>query len=357
VAADVAAAATPAAADVEVVRLLEQDLTALLDRVDASTVSLLGCEAARAGQATVTGAGSGVVVSHRGTFIVTNAHVVEGCARIEAILPDGTRVRVRVRATEPKADLALLSFDTVPDVVLPVVLAGMSTPHTEGAWVVATGNPFLLGMDGRSVASLGVLSGQRGAECEARLSGCSLQHDAEINPGSSGGPLWSVDGELIGVNGAIVTRSRLEGTGPAYSGASFSVPVARVRAFIDQVLAGAGAREAPRRPAPTGVVAPATGARRASDVLGSRLVSVEDRAGRGLGVRIRGLETDSPLLRGPALEVGDLITAIRLRGSTHVVRSVRDLDALLGGAEAGLGIEVVVRRDGTERTWTGQVGS
>lgn len=344
--------ATPAPADdLAVARRIEAELVRLLEHVDASTVSLLGCKSQAGGTATVLGAGSGVLVSYRGTWLVTNGHVVNGCSRIEAILPGGARERVRVVATDKTADLAILAFDERPASLVPVPIAEGHEPLAEGTWVVATGNPFLLAEDGASAASLGVFSGQRGAACEARLGGCSLQHDAEINPGSSGGPLWSVEGRLLGVNGAIVTRSRLEGTGPAYSGASFSVPTPRVAAFIDQVL-GPTSRASVTGPTTTRTAA-TTRRQGAAARLGARLVAVQDGRGSGLGVRIRDILSSSPLRRGRALVDGDRIIEVRIAGSRRAVRTLADLDQALAQAPAGAEVTLLADRGGVRVAWQG----
>lgn len=337
--------------DMAIARRVEADLVQLLERVDASTVSLLGCKSPVGGTASVLGAGSGVLVRYRGTWLVTNAHVVKGCARIEAILPGGARERVRVVATDRTADLALLAFDELPATLVPVGIDGADAPLTEGTWVVATGNPFLLAEDGASAASLGVFSGQRGAACEARLGGCSLQHDAEINPGSSGGPLWSVEGRLLGVNGAIVTRSRLEGTGPAYSGASFSVPAPRVATFIDQVL---GRTASPGSAPPTTTSAVASGqVRGAAARLGAHLVAVEDGRGNGLGVRVRDIVSTSPLRRGVGLVNGDRIVEVRIAGSRRAIRTLADLERALSRVAPGTELTILVDRGGVRVAWQG----
>jgi len=348
---DPGSSTSDAAEDVAIARRVEGDLVRLLERVDASTVSLLGCKSPVGGTASVLGAGSGVFVRYRGTWLVTNGHVVKGCARIEAILPGGARERVRVVATDKTADLALLAFDEAPATLVPVGIEGGGIPLPEGTWVVATGNPFLLAEDGASAASLGVFSGQRGAACEARLGGCSLQHDAEINPGSSGGPLWSVEGRLLGVNGAIVTRSRLEGTGPAYSGASFSVPTPRVAAFIDHVL---GRTASPGSAAPTTTsTASTSNARGAAARLGARLVAVEDGRGNGLGVRVRDIMPTSPLRRGRSLVNGDRIIEVRIAGSRRTVRTLADLERALSQASPGAELTLLVDRAGVRVAWQG----
>ncbi len=345
-----------AADDLAIVRAIEADLVHLLDRVDGSTVSLLGCRT-ESGPTHVLGAGSGVVVRHRGTWLVTNGHVVNNCARVDAILSDGRRERVRVVSTDTLADLALLSFAEVPERIVAVPLEVSAESASEGTWVVATGNPFLLAEDGASAASLGVLSGQRGEACAVRLSGCSLQHDAEINPGSSGGPLWSVEGRLLGVNGAIVTRSRLEGTGPAYSGASFSVPVARVAAFIDQVLDARDRTHAVvKRPSPTPTATAPVGRRSAAARLGARLVGVVDGRGAGLGVRLRQLADHSPLRTGAAsLAEGDRVVAADVANVRRAIRTPGDLERALAETPAGAELTLVVDRAGRRFTWTGRV--
>src|SRR6185369_5492152 len=96
----------------------------------------------------------------------------------------------------------------------------------EGQWCIATGNPFGLGMDGRPVVTLGVVSGKDRVLGGQLLYGRAIQHDAAVNHGNSGGALWSVKGEYLGINGMIASHSVGLATGQqaASVGASFSIP-------------------------------------------------------------------------------------------------------------------------------------
>lgn len=181
----------------------------------------------------VLGTGSGFVLDTDG-HIVTNNHVVADGAEFQVVFADGVSSRATVAGTDVDSDLAVLTAETLPSEIVPLPL-GDSTAVQVGQFVVAIGNPF--GEAGSM--SVGIISGlgrtiesQRVAEGGGRYSLPQvIQTDAAINPGNSGGPLLNLNGEVIGVNSAILTR-----TG-SNSGVGFSIPVAAVQRIAPALIA------------------------------------------------------------------------------------------------------------------------
>jgi serine protease Do len=174
-----------------------------------------------------TSLGSGVIVDASG-LVVTNHHVVEDADAIAVVLSNERVVEARVVRVDPATDLALLRLDGVGR--LPAVRFGDSDRLQPGDFVLALGNPFGVG---QSVSS-GIVSavGRRahGLPLEIPL----IQTDAAINPGNSGGALVDVDGRLVGINTAILTRSG------GSVGVGFAIPANAVRAQLERA-GGAGA--------------------------------------------------------------------------------------------------------------------
>lgn len=157
--------------------------------------------------------GSGVIVTPDG-FIVTNNHVIEGGSRYEITLDDHREYNAHLVATDPSTDLALLKVDADN---LPFLVFGNSDSLRIGEWVMAVGNPFNLvstvtaGIVSAKGRSIDILEGDYTIES-------FIQTDAAVNPGNSGGALVNTNGELIGINTAIITRSG------RYEGYSFAIP-------------------------------------------------------------------------------------------------------------------------------------
>ncbi len=178
------------------------------------------------------GSGSGFVYDAEG-YIVTNNHVVADGERYEVTFADGVRRSAELVGVDVDSDLGVLKVDDLPENARPVPL-GDSKALQVGQFVVAIGNPF--GEAGSM--SIGVISGlgrtlesQRIAEGGGRYSLPEVvQTDAAINPGNSGGPLLNLEGQVIGVNSAISTRT---GTN---SGVGFSIPVNAVKQVVPKLI-------------------------------------------------------------------------------------------------------------------------
>jgi len=166
------------------------------------------------------GLGSGVIVSADG-YILTNNHVVGGAEEIHVTLMDKREFTAKVIGKDAKTDLALIKIDTKD--ALPVAELGDSDSSDIGDWVVAIGNPFGFTL----TTTAGIIS------AKGRMLGGNyddfLQTDASINPGNSGGPLFNTQGQVIGINTAIYSRT---GTN---AGIGFAIPVNLAKHVMDQL--------------------------------------------------------------------------------------------------------------------------
>ncbi len=145
------------------------------------------------------GLGSGVIMSPQG-YVLTNNHVVEGADEIEVVLTDSRRAPAKVIGTDPESDLAVLKIELDQ---LPVMVLGNSDQLQVGDRVLAIGNPFGVG---QTVTS-GIVSALGRNQLGINTFENFIQTDAAINPGNSGGALIDIDGNLMGINTAIYSRS------------------------------------------------------------------------------------------------------------------------------------------------------
>ena len=165
--------------------------------------------------------GSGFIIKAEG-LIVTNNHVIEGADDIQVFLTDGTRLPAKLVGADDKADLAVLKVEAGRD--LPFVELGDSDSAEVGDWVMAIGNPFGLG----GSVSLGIVSA-RNRDIQSGPYDDYIQTDAAINQGNSGGPLFDMDGKVVGINTAIIAR------GGSSLGIGFAVPVNLARPVVEQL--------------------------------------------------------------------------------------------------------------------------
>jgi serine protease DegQ len=168
------------------------------------------------------GLGSGVIVSPEG-YILTNNHVVDSADEIEVILNDSRRARAKVIGTDPDTDLAVLKIELDK---LPVMALGSSDALQVGDQVLAIGNPFGVGqtVTGGIVSALG--RSQLGINTFENF----IQTDAAINPGNSGGALVDVNGNLMGINTAIYSRSG------GSLGIGFAIPVSTAKLVLEGII-------------------------------------------------------------------------------------------------------------------------
>ncbi|MDD2712441.1 MAG: Do family serine endopeptidase [Simplicispira sp.] len=168
------------------------------------------------------GLGSGVIISPDG-YILTNNHVVEGADEIEVTLTDSRRAPARIIGTDPETDLAILKIELDK---LPVIVLGNSDELAVGDRVLAIGNPFGVG---QTVTS-GIVSALGRTQLGINTFENFIQTDAAINPGNSGGALVDVNGNLLGINTAIYSRSG------GSMGIGFAIPVSTAKMVLDGIV-------------------------------------------------------------------------------------------------------------------------
>lgn len=258
--------------------------------------------------------GSGFVISEDG-FIVTNNHVIDKADKIDIEFYSGKSLEATIIGTDPKTDLALLKVES--EEPLPFVQFGDSDVARVGDWVVAVGNPLGQGFS----VSAGIISAR-----ERALSGSYddfIQTDAAINRGNSGGPLFNTDGEVIGVNTAILSPSG------GSIGIGFSMSSKVVSRVIDQLKEFGETRRGW-----LGV--------RIQDVTADVAEALELADARGA------LVTDVP--EGPSkdagIEAGDVITSF----DGQEIEDTRELVRIVGNTEVGKAVRVLVIRDGKSET-------
>ncbi len=172
----------------------------------------------RQGPRTQSSLGSGFIISEDG-YILTNEHVVNSADEIKVKLSDGREFSGEVRGLDPKLDLALIKIETGEN--LPVANLGDSDSIRVGEWVMAIGNPFGL----EQTVTVGIVSA-KGRVIGAGPYDDFIQTDASINPGNSGGPLFNVEGEVVGINTAIVAGGQ---------GIGFAIPIDMAKQIIPQL--------------------------------------------------------------------------------------------------------------------------
>ena len=166
--------------------------------------------------------GSGVIVSTDG-FILTNNHVVATADEIEVALVDGRKARAKVVGTDPETDLAVIKID-LPN--LPAITLGRMEEVRVGDIVLAIGNPFGVGQ----TVTMGIVSALGRTQLGINIFENFIQTDAAINPGNSGGALIDVNGNLLGINSAIYSR-----TGGSL-GIGFAIPVSTIKTVMEAII-------------------------------------------------------------------------------------------------------------------------
>jgi serine protease DegQ len=168
------------------------------------------------------GLGSGVIVSQKG-YVLTNHHVVQGADQIEVALADGRRAKAAVVGTDPDTDLAVLKISMAN---LPVIAFGRPADARVGDTVLAIGNPFGVGQ----TVTQGIISAMGRTRLGINTYENFIQTDAAINPGNSGGALVDTQGNLLGINTAIYTRSG------GNQGIGFAIPADTARQVMEALV-------------------------------------------------------------------------------------------------------------------------
>jgi serine protease Do len=260
--------------------------------------------------------GSGVVVRADGV-IVTNNHVVAQAEKIRVVLKDGRELQAKLVGADPKSDVAVLRVDAKD---LPAIAVADSSKIRIGDLVLAIGNPFGLGQ----TVTMGIISAVGRANMGITDYEDFIQTDAAINPGNSGGALVTMNGELVGINTAIASR-----TG-GYQGVGFAIPSQMVMQVTDAIVRDGKVTRG---------------------WLGVAIQDVSDDLARTLDVAARvGVLVSDVTPDGPAskagLKRGDIITAID-GVKTNETTQLRNLVSMAG---KGKKVRVDLRRDGKDRS-------
>jgi len=266
--------------------------------------------------------GSGFVISADG-LIVTNDHVISGADEINAIFSDGRTLRAELIGTDEATDIAVLKV--VQDEPFPFVEWADSEQAQVGDWVMAIGNPFGFG----GSVSVGIVSA-RNRDINAGNYDNYIQTDAAINSGNSGGPLFNLNGEVLGVNTAIITP-----TGGSV-GLGFSIPSNLVEQISEQLIEFGKARRGW-----FGV-----NIQNADRDL-AKAYGLEE----GTGVILTRITEDGPASKAD-FEIGDLILAF----DDRPVKDERALSRIVADTEIGKSVDVEVVRDGRTRIVTFELG-
>jgi len=268
--------------------------------------------------------GSGVIVRATGV-VVTNYHVINGMQQIKVVLNDRREFDARVVLADERSDIAVLQLEGVSD-RLPILNIDDREEQQVGDLVLAIGNPFGVGQ----TVTNGIISALNRTETGISDSGSFIQTDAAINPGNSGGALVDMDGDLIGINTAIFSRSG------SSSGVGFAIPASAVKRVVDSAVGGA-----------TVVIRP---------WLGVKGEAVSADVARSLGLdRPQGLVITEVYPGGPGeragLRKGDVITAI----DGAEINDQGGLNFRVGTREPNDMVEVAVLRDGRAQTLDARV--
>ena len=255
--------------------------------------------------------GSGFIVEESG-YIVTNNHVIAGADQIEVILDNGKKLPAVLIGSEKETDLALLKVES--NTPLPFVNFGNDKKARVGDWIIAIGNPFGLG----GTTTTGIISA-RGRDINSGPYDDFLQIDAPINKGNSGGPLFNLAGEVIGVNSVIYSPNG------GNVGIGFAIPASQVISVVAQ-LKEFGTVE--------------------RGWLGVHIQELTDDLALGLGLDsasgalVAKVQEDSPAARAGVLP-GDVITAI----DQHEIIETSELPLLIGSLLPGTSTQMVVIRN------------
>ncbi|BEV44918.1 Do family serine endopeptidase [Afipia carboxidovorans] len=261
--------------------------------------------------------GSGFIIDTDG-FVVTNNHVIADADEINVILNDGSKIKAELIGRDKKSDLAVLKFQP-PEKKLTAVKFGDSDKLRLGEWVVAIGNPFSLG----GTVTAGIVSA-RNRDINSGPYDNYIQTDAAINRGNSGGPLFNLEGEVVGVNTAIISPSG------GSIGIGFAVPSNTVVGIVNQLRQYKEVRRG---------------------WLGVRIQQVTDEIADSLGIKpprgalVAGVDDKGPA-KPAGIEAGDVIISF----DGKAIREMKDLPRAVADAPVGKNVDVVFIRKGKEET-------
>jgi serine protease Do len=266
--------------------------------------------------------GSGFIVDANGT-IVTNNHVVKNAKTVSVTLDDGTTLPAKVVGTDQRTDIAVLKVEARSP--LPYIQLGNSENVKPGQWVIAMGNPF--GLGGSVTAGIVSASGRDIGEGPYDQ---FIQVDAPINQGNSGGPLFTQDGKVIGMNTAILSPSG------GSVGIGFAIPSTTIKTVVAQLEK-------------SGTVTRGYIGVEAQQVTPTMAKAMA--LGQGAGALIANVQSDTPASKAD-LQPGDVITAVN--GQT--VKNPRDLAVDIAAVQPGDEAKLQVMHDGQSKTVAIKVG-
>jgi serine protease Do len=263
--------------------------------------------------------GSGFIIDGEG-LILTNNHVVEKATEIKVKLDNGKEYTAKVLGRDPKTDLALIQVK--PDSGFPQgVRLGDSDAIRTGDWVIAVGNPFGLGQ----TVTEGIIS------AKGRIIGAGpyddfLQTDASINPGNSGGPLFNMNGEVVGINTAIVAQGQ---------GIGFAIPINMAKEILPQLKSGSVTR----------------------GWLGISIQDITPELAKSFNIGDKGVLIADVTPDGPAdkagLQHGDVVTQFNGKEATNA----HTLSRLVASTQPDTKVSVEIIRDQKSRTIQATVGT
>ncbi|MEM9716722.1 MAG: Do family serine endopeptidase [Pseudomonadota bacterium] len=256
--------------------------------------------------------GSGFIISADG-LVVTNNHVIEDADEITVELFEGGELKATLLGTDPTVDIALLKVES--DTPLPFVEFGDSDIARVGDWVMAVGNPLGQGFS----VSTGIISA-RNRELQGAYDDY-IQTDAAINRGNSGGPLFNMDGEVVGVNTAIISPNG------GSIGLGFSMSSNVVSAVVDQLQEFGETRRG---------------------WLGVRIQDLDEDTADALGLASTDGALVSAVPEGPAMDAGIEARDVIVTFNGEAVEDTRELIREVGNAPVGETVPVTVLRDGSE---------
>ncbi|MEH2529090.1 serine protease Do [Bradyrhizobium sp. AZCC 1588] len=260
--------------------------------------------------------GSGFIVDAAGV-VVTNNHVIADADEINLIMNDGTKIKAELVGVDKKTDIAVLKFKPVKPVT--AVKFGDSDKLRLGEWVIAIGNPFSLG----GSVTAGIVSA-RNRDISQGPYDSYIQTDASINRGNSGGPLFNLEGEVVGVNTLIISP-----TGGSI-GLGFAVPSKTVAAVVDQLRQFGELRRG---------------------WLGVRIQQVTEEIAESLNIKpargalVAGIDDKGPA-KPAGIEPGDVV--VKFDGKD--VKDPKDLSRVVADTAVGKEVDVVIIRKGNEET-------
>jgi len=268
--------------------------------------------------------GSGFIIDAQEGIVVTNNHVIDGADEINVILQDKTSIRAELVGTDPRTDIAVLRIKH--DKPLSAVSFGDSDQSEVGDWVIAIGNPFGFG----GTVTAGIVSA-RGRDIGQGLYDDFIQTDASINQGNSGGPLFNMRGQVIGINTAIVSPSGVS------AGLGFAIPSKMATRVVAQL------RDAGR-------------VRRGW--IGVNIQGVTDDIAEALRLPAgtRGALVANAQADGPAAQAGIRSGDVIIRFNGVAVPEMRALPRIVADNNVGSSVPVVIWRDGKEETVTVKLG-